>query len=267
MFWSIFLRKAPVDLRKFQHMFTVKIPDWKDLCTGFIHLIYPSLCAGCGADLSNTQYCFCIRCQSKLQASEMHLKEENEFTARFWGRLPIESGAAMYYFSRKSPIQSALHYLKYRNQPEIGVRIGRRFGQMLSRSPYFQEIQAIVPVPLHPRKEHQRGYNQSAMLAKGLAEYIKAPIISDTLIRKNFSLSQTKKKRMERFENVEEVFGLKQAERLSGKHVLLIDDVLTTGATLEACGSVLLQIPGVKLSMATIAIAMHWSMNDTYTPR
>lgn len=238
-------------------MYLVKLPNWKDLCTGFLHLVYPHLCAGCGADLAGVHYCFCIRCQSKLQQSEMHLKQENEFTDRFWGRLPIESGAAMYYFSRKSPIQSALHYLKYRNQPEIGIRIGRRYGQLLARSPFFQGIQAIVPVPLHPHKEQKRGYNQSALLAQGLAEYMKAPVVYNVLVRRNFSLSQTKKKRMERFENVEDVFGLKNAARLTGKHVLLVDDVLTTGATLEACGSVLLQIPGVRLSMATIAIAMH----------
>lgn len=241
---------------KFSLMVTNPIPRISDMLGGLLHLLYPNLCAGCEADLPNRHYCFCIRCQSRLQAADMYLQAENEFTGRFWGRLRIESGAAMYYFNRKSPIQRALHQLKYKNQPEIGVRIGQRFGQLLAQSPWFQVVDAIVPVPLHPQKERLRGYNQSAMLAQGLADSMHVPVLQHTLVRSAFTSSQTRKKRMERFENVNSVFAVKHPERIAGKHLLLVDDVLTTGATLESCGNLLLEVSGTRLSLATIAIAM-----------
>ena len=162
----------------------------------------------------------------------------------------------MYYFQRKSPIQRALHHLKYQNQPQVGVQIGREFGQKLLQSPVFQTVEGILPVPLHPRKERLRGYNQSAMLAQGMAEVMGLPIVKGALVRPLFTATQTRKKRMERFENVGGVFAIERPDRLRGKHLLLVDDVLTTGATLETCGQLLLTIPGTRLSMATIAIAM-----------
>lgn len=223
---------------------------------GLLHLLYPNLCVGCDADLPGGDYCFCIRCLNRLQSTGMHEHAENEFTDRFWGRLQIESGAAMYYFNRKSPVQRALHRLKYQNQPDVGVRIGRRFGQLLSQSPHFGSIQAIIPVPLHRQKERQRGYNQSAMLAQGLSDSMRVPVLLNILVRSTHTGSQTRKKRMERFENVSTVFTVNRPEKIQYKHLLLVDDVLTTGATLEACGKVLLDIPGARLSLATIAIAM-----------
>lgn len=229
---------------------------WKDLFEGLLHLFYPQLCAGCGAELSSQNSCFCMMCQRRLHLTNMHLCPDNEFTGRFWGRLPLASGAAMYYFNRKSPIQKALHLLKYKNQPQIGVDIGRRFGRLLAQSPLFAGVEAIVPVPLHPSKERLRGYNQSVMLAQGLAESLQIPVFANTLFRQNASVSQTKKKRMERFENVSTVFAVQHPRRIQDKHILLVDDVLTTGATLESCGKILLEIPGTRLSMATIAIAM-----------
>ena len=206
--------------------------------------------------MPSQQSCFCFSCQRRLQATDMHLSLENEFTDRFWGRLPLESGTAMYYFHRKSPIQRALHQLKYKNQADIGVRIGRRLGYLLVQSPHFQNLEGIVPVPLHPQKEQLRGYNQSAMLATGLADSLNIPVIKGALIRQHAAESQTRKKRMERFDNVSALFVLRRPERVQGRHLLLVDDVLTTGATLEACGKALLEAPGVRLSMATIAIAM-----------
>lgn len=237
-------------------MSPLRIPRWNELFGGLLHLLYPNLCVGCDADLPGRDYCFCMRCQNKLQPTEMHTATENAFTERFWGRLRIESGAAMYYFNRKSPIQRALHQLKYKNQPDIGIRIGRRFGHLLAHAPQFESVQAIIPVPLHRKKEQQRGYNQSAMLAQGLAESMRVPVLQGILVRDAFSVSQTRKKRMERFDNVNEVFAVRRPERIAGKHLLLVDDVLTTGATLESCGNILLEAPGTRLSLATIAIAM-----------
>lgn len=238
-------------------MVRLLVPRLKDLYSGLLHIIYPNLCAGCDADLPTSFSCFCFICQRRLQSTDMHLLEVNEFTDRFWGRLPLHSGTAMYYFNRKSPIQNALHKLKYKNQPDIGLRIGRQMGSVLATSPLFDSVEAVIPVPLHLKKERSRGYNQSAMLASGIADTLRVPILSGVLVRQQFADSQTRKKRMERFDNVSEAFVLKKPERIQGKHILLVDDVLTTGATLETCGNALLKAPDIKLSMATIAIAMH----------
>ena len=187
----------------------------------------------------------------------MYQTRENEFTDRLWGRLNLESAAAMYYFTRKSPIQQALHQLKYHNQPDIGLKIGRLFGQKLKTSALFHSVQAVVPVPLHPKKERLRGYNQSAMFAQGISEAMDIPALNKALVRRKFTETQTKKKRMERFDNVDDVFEVARPAQIEGKHLLLVDDVLTTGATLEVCGQALLNIPNTRLSMATIAIAVN----------
>ena len=186
----------------------------------------------------------------------MYLQRENEFTERFWGRLPLESAAAMYYFTRKSPIQRALHQLKYQNQPQVGVKIGREFGRLLLQSSVFQTIAGIVPVPLHPNKERLRGYNQSAMLAQGLAEAMGVPIITDALVRSLFTDTQTRKKRMERFENVGEVFAIQRPADLQGKHLLLVDDVMTSGATADACARLLRRAGATDVHVLTFARAL-----------
>lgn len=167
----------------------------------------------------------------------------------------IESGAAAYYFTRHSPIRMAVHHLKYKNKPDIGLIIGREFGKKLRESDLFRTVEAIIPVPLHPRKERLRGYNQSTVFGQGLSEAMDVPMLGKVLVRRAFTQSQTKKKRMERFKNVGEVFAVEKPETVEGKHLLLVDDVLTTGATLEVCGQVLLEVPRTTLSCATIAIA------------
>ena len=225
------------------------------LWTGFTHLLYPELCVACGGDLPAATRCFCLRCRAQLYPADMHLVQDNEFIKRLWGRLKIESGAAAYYFTRQSPIRMAVHHLKYKNKPEIGVMIGREFGQKLRESAFFNSIDALIPVPLHTRKERLRGYNQSAVFAQGLAEALDVPMLSGVLVRRTFSETQTNKKRMERFQNVGEIFAVEKPHAIEGKHLLLVDDVLTTGATLEVCGQALLAVKGTKLSCATIAIA------------
>ena len=236
--------------------FKTVFPSVPELWDGFLHLLYPELCVACSDDLPVAGGCFCLSCRLKISVSDMHHNRENEFTERFWGRMPLESAAAMYYFSRKNPIQRALHQLKYHNQPEIGIKIGRDFGRKLRSAPGFSAVDAIVPVPLHPKKERLRGYNQSAMFAKGLAESMDIPVIYHALARNVFTGTKTRKKRMDRFENVGNVFSLKKTALLEGKHIMLVDDVLTTGATLEMCGQEILNVPGTRLSLATIAIAL-----------
>jgi len=149
----------------------------------------------------------------------------------------------------------AVHHLKYKNKPDIGLLIGREFGRKLHTAAIFNSIDGIVPVPLHPRKERLRGYNQSAMFAQGLSEAMDVPLFDKVLVRQTNTQTQTRKKRMERFQNVDEVFAVLKPEAITGKHLLLVDDVLTTGATIEVCGQKLLEVKGTKLSCATIAIA------------
>jgi ComF family protein len=231
------------------------IPSPRQLWSGFLQLIYPELCVACGSDLPYSATCFCIRCKSRLSVSDMYKCRENEFVQRLWGRVPLEAGAAAYYFTRESPIRHAIHHLKYRNKPEIGLMLGREFGRKLRIAEGFQSIDVVVPVPLHPKKERLRGYNQSAMFAQGLAEALDKPLLTGQLVRNTHANTQTQKKRMERFLNVDAMFSLRNPTLLRGKHILLADDVLTTGATLEICGQALLQAENARISCATIAIA------------
>ncbi len=183
------------------------------------------------------------------------MSKDNEFVQRLWGRIPLEAGAAAYYFTRESPIRHAIHHLKYRNKPEIGLMLGREFGRKLVGAEGFQTVDFIVPVPLHPKRERLRGYNQSAMFAQGLSEAMDKPLLTGHLVRNTHTKTQTQKKRMERFQNVDAMFCLRNPLKIQGKHILLADDVLTTGATLEICGQTLLQAENTQLSCATIAIA------------
>lgn len=238
-------------------MHTFQIPSIRKCWQAFSHLFYPQLCVGCGAEMTSSDYqCFCFLCRRHLRETRFHLTADNAVTERLWGRLPLRAGAALYYFQKRAPIQRALHQLKYGNQPEVGILIGRLYGRLLAQSPVFAGIEGIVPVPLHPIKLRQRGYNQSAVFAQGLSETLQVPVLPNVLVRGVHASSQTKKHRIERYENVETAFGVANPRQIEGRHLLLVDDVLTTGATLESCGTPLTSIDGVQLSLATIAIAV-----------
>ncbi len=162
----------------------------------------------------------------------------------------------MYYFAKGGKVQHLLHQLKYKGIKEIGIYTGKLYGVTLKKSPFYTDVDVIIPVPLHPKKQRKRGYNQSEMFACGLAEAFSKPYDIKTLVRTYASETQTKKSRFRRWENVKEIFALKDHQHMINKHILLVDDVVTTGATLEACANMLLQIPGVKVSIATIACAI-----------
>lgn len=220
-----------------------------------VSLLYPNLCMACSDHAPAHGEIICLRCQHKLPRTNFHLEKENPFAERFWGRISIENGAALYHFIKGGKVQELIHRLKYLGKREIGIRLGQWYGAQLKQSEQFKAIDLLVPVPLHPRKERLRGYNQSALFAMGMAEAMGKPWMKNALIRKAFTETQTHKSRTERLENVLEVFAVNDSKALQDKHILLVDDVMTTGATLEACGMRILEIPGTKLSMATIAIA------------
>lgn len=233
----------------------IRRPSLLELYESVIHLVYPELCVACSRELPASDTCFCLPCSLRLVPFQIDCPTDNAFTDRFWGRIPVEWGVAAYHFSRKSPVQKALHQLKYRNNPDVGVKMGRHLAMKLKGNLLVPQFDLIVPVPLHQARERLRGYNQSAMFARGISEIMDVPVRTDCLKRVLATSSQTRKKRMERFSNVSEVFAVMKPDVLKGKRILLVDDVLTTGATLELCAAALSQVEGVRTGMSAIAIA------------
>ena len=221
----------------------------------FISLLFPNICCACGDNLHKHEKAICTSCEYTLPKTNFHLQRNNPVAQLFYGRVNIHSASALYNFSKEGKIQNLIHQLKYKGQKNIGYEIGKLYGYELMKCSDFNSINTIIPVPLHKKKLKKRGYNQCHLFAKGLAETMNAETDFDILERSEWNESQTKKSRYERWKNVETVFVLKDFKKLEGKHLLLVDDVVTTGATLDACSQVLQQINNVKISIATIAYA------------
>ncbi len=217
------------------------------------NLIFPRLCLGCGDDLFGDNEVLCLPCIDKLPVTNFHLHSNNPVEKIFWGRLPLVSASSYLYFTKDSLLQELLHAFKYKGTREIGLHFGRCMGNSFLQSNRFNRIDALIPLPLHPKKERKRGYNQATVLCEGIAEILKVPIQKDAIIRPTATQTQTHKNRVHRWENMEGKFLLSNADSVSGKHVLLIDDVVTTGATLESCGHELLNVQDLRLSIATLA--------------
>ncbi|WP_343530384.1 ComF family protein [Pedobacter sp.] len=220
-----------------------------------INLLFPELCYGCGNLLYHGEKDICTACLYDLPYTDYHLHANNLLAKQFWGRLPLETAMAMLYFKKGTKVQNLLHGLKYKNQTNIGIRLGKLLAQRLSESQLYVDIDVIVPVPLHQKKLRLRGYNQSEYIAKGLAEELGIPMDTKSLMRNKATESQTKKARYTRYENMQDVFCVNDTEGLANKHILLVDDVVTTGATLEASGNILMNHGVKKLSIAAIAFA------------
>jgi ComF family protein len=221
----------------------------------FISLIFPKVCASCGNSLYKNEHAICTYCMYQLPKTNYHLDDENKIAKLFWGRVPIHSASAFYEFNKGGKVQHLIHQLKYKGNKEVGITIGKIYGYELKQNAQFNTVTTIIPVPLHFKKEKKRGYNQSQLFAEGLASSMNVDCNFKTLFRVLESQTQTRKSRYNRWKNVESIFQLKNADELKGQHILLVDDVITTGATLEACAQTLLQIPDVKVSIATIAFA------------
>jgi ComF family protein len=220
----------------------------------FINLFFPRLCAACNEALLKNETEICLSCIVNLPKTNYHINKENSLNKIFWGRIDIENVAAYYFFNKGNKVQHLLHQLKYKGAKQLGEKIGLLYGYELIHSPSFKDIDFIIPVPLHPKKLKKRGYNQSEWFANGLSQSLNIPCNTSLLFRKVDSATQTKKSRFNRWENVSEIFGIAENIDLNNKHILLVDDVITTGATIEACAKAL-KSQNAKISIVTIACA------------
>lgn len=227
----------------------------RDLKEAFLHLFFPHCCAGCGSDHLQSHSQLCFRCLAALPETLFERLPGNPVEKTFWGRLPLQAATAHYYFTKHSMVQHILHQLKYKGNSELGRQLGRIMGLQLLQSGRFP-IDALVPLPLFPDREQKRGYNQATLLCEGIASIINAPVWQDAVIRPLYTSTQTRKGRMERWKNMEGKFQLTNARQLKHQKILLVDDVITTGATLEACGTVLQQAEGVELYVAALCYAV-----------
>jgi ComF family protein len=225
----------------------------KSLLKDFLHLIFPNNCLVCGENLVEGEEIICLSCLYKMPRTDYHLYPESDAAKRFWGKVQIEKTGAYFYFQKESAIQKLLHELKYRNGKEVGLFLGKHIGESVSST--FSDVDIIIPVPLHKKRLRKRGYNQSALLAEGLSEALQKPIDTSSLYRAIENPTQTKKGVFERWENTQGIFCIQSTANIRGKHILLIDDVMTTGSTLEACAQTLLKTEGVKVSILTVAVA------------
>jgi len=221
----------------------------------FISLLFPQLCPACGESLIAGEAVICTDCRFTLPFTNFHLQADNIVARQFWGKVELHGAYALYYFAKGGKVQNLMHHFKYKGMQQIGVLLGNIAGEQLARSDIFSSVDVIIPVPLHKKRLKERGYNQSTCFADGLAQRLIAVVDDGNLVRVKSTETQTHKSRFSRFENMQEVFAVLYPEKLNGKHVLLVDDVVTTGSTLEACGLQLLKIDGLKLSIATIAYA------------
>ena len=221
----------------------------------FTSLIFPQLCAACQSSLVANEDIICTDCLYNLPFTNFHQQPDNIVARQFWGKLKIEAAYALYYFNKGGKVQNLIHQFKYNGIQRIGNLLGDIAAKQLKQNPTFAAVDYIVPVPLHKKRLKTRGYNQSERFAEGLALQLNAMVDVDSLIRTTATKTQTHKSRFARFQNMQEVFSIVDPDKLRNKHVLLVDDIITTGSTLEACGIELLKVPGLKLSIATIAYA------------
>ena len=223
---------------------------WND----FIALIYPRNCVGCSNSLYKHEERVCNHCYITLPKSNFH-EEENELERMFSGRVPVIRAGSYYLFEKSGKVQKLLHSIKYKSNKGLAEQIGIWYAQSLKNCNEVAGADVIIPVPLHPKKQKQRGFNQSEEFAKGLSKELNVPLSSDNLFRNAFTETQTRKRKFERWENVKDKFELKDPEVLRDKKVVLVDDVITTGATIDACYEAMKNVSGIKISVLSIAYA------------
>jgi ComF family protein len=233
------------------------MPLLKEIKDSLLHLAFPHVCEGCGTDNLQPEHLLCLRCSSSLPSTNFHLHPNNPIEKIFLGRIEVSQAMAQYYFTKESLMQHLMHQFKYKANKDIGVYLGKLMGWAIAESNRFSNLDALVPLPLHKSKEHKRGYNQATVLCEGISSFINKPVLEDVVSRPEQTETQTKKGRIQRWQNMEEKFEMVNTSAIENKHVLLVDDVVTTGATLEACGHELLKAKNVQLSIATLCFSFH----------
>ena len=219
----------------------------------FVHLFFPHVCTGCGSDILEKHNQLCLQCLSELPATNFFAQPGNPVEKKFYGRLLVENAGAGFFFTKDSLIETLVYELKYKGNKDIGFYLGKLLAKFMIDNERYSNIEMLVPLPLNAKRQTKRGYNQATALCDGIASIWKKPVIDKAVIRKVNTETQTHRGRITRWENMEGVFAVAEPLVIVNKHILLVDDVITTGASLEACGSEILKVPGVKLSIATLA--------------
>nr|WP_294933704.1 phosphoribosyltransferase family protein [uncultured Flavobacterium sp.] len=220
-----------------------------------INLLFPRICHGCETLMLTHETVICSKCRHNLPFTNHSVTAENETFKKFYGRLPVTHASSIVYFRKEGITQQLIHKLKYRGAEEIGDLFGTLYSRELAEIHELEKFDEVIPVPLHPKRLKERGYNQVTLFGKSLSEGIAVPFNESLLQRKLYSKTQTKKNLLSRTDINTELFDVTFSEKDHGKHFLLVDDVVTSGATLEACGQALLKIPNAKLSIVTIAFS------------
>lgn len=224
-----------------------------NILNDLLSLLYPTICLVCNKSLFRNEKILCMKCRHHLP-SVRHGKNGNNPAAQvFWGRVPLKNVFTSFLYNKGNAVQQLIHTFKYNGRKDAGFFLGEELGRIIETSGQKNEIDLIVPVPLHPRKKKKRGFNQSEIISRGIASVIDKEVNANILFRKSYSSTQTKKSKYQRWENVESIFGLKDPQNIKNKHLLLVDDVITTGATIEACAQVLLRVEGLELSVGAVA--------------
>lgn len=226
-----------------------------DIGDDLLSLFFPRLCLACSAHLVRGEKVLCTACLLSMARTDFHLKRNNALEQAFWGRCLVERAAAFSVFNRGSRIRKLIHALKYNGRTDIGQMLGELYGSILTESGFMADIDLIVPVPLHPARQRQRGYNQSDYIANGLSGSSGVPVQKNIIMRSDRSGSQTKRGRYERWENVKSLFFIPDPDLIAGKHILVVDDVITTGSTMEACVNALHEAGEVRVSLVALAAA------------
>ncbi|MBP1666581.1 MAG: amidophosphoribosyltransferase [Bacteroidetes bacterium] len=227
-----------------------------DLWDDLLSLLFPRICYACGNHLIRGEKLICTECYVLIPRTNYHLEEDNPVARIFWGRCRIERAAAFSFYNRDSRIRRLIHNLKYKGVQDIGPELGKMYGLVLMNSGFTRDIDLIIPVPLHPSKERIRGFNQSYLISLGISQVTGITVDSTSLCRVSSTSTQTKKSRYERWKNVEGTFMVQDSSSVTCKHILLVDDVITTGSTMESCVNELLKSEGVRVSVAALAVSL-----------